>query len=293
MKRDDDNSERLNVQRRHLAGRLRANRERAGFSTVALAEKLGVDQSTISRWENGKRKINEVDLTKWLMACEATHDEIDELAGMVTARLVTDVDDAVWTSSLPADRTQQMDALLRAEETAESITFVAGLVIPGLLQTGDYARAVMQAHKVPQVDARTRVLERIGRRDIVTRKNRPTQVNAFIDEAVICRKVGGDDVMREQLAHLLELAQLPNVNVRIVPLAADWSPTHEGQFVLIDTADEKPVVHQETRRVGLFFNDQQDVKSYREAVAMVEKKAMDPADSQRSIAERQQKLETQ
>lgn len=293
MKRDDEGDQRLTAQRREIGQRLRELRERAGFSSGKLGEILGVDQSTISRWETGKRKIGTVDLTRFMVKCGASQEEIRELTEMLTVRLVAEVDEEVWTSASPTDRSRLINALFRAEENAQRITYVAGLVVPGLFQTADYIRHIMERDNIPSSDVLARVRERVGRREIITRRNKPVHVDAFIDEAVIRRGTGGPRVMHEQLGYLLDLAQLPNVNLRLVPLAADWGPTHEGQWVIIDLLDQESLVNQETRGRIFIFNDAETLELYRQAVPTVEKMAMSPADSQGLIAERQSELETQ
>lgn len=281
----DDLDPPLNFQRRHIGQRLREIRERAGLTMTQVGEKMGVDRSTISRWEASLRKIGEIELTKFLTACKATNEEVDELVRLVAVRAVSDADNPVWTSAFPADRTRQKVALLRAEENAMAITCVAGLVVPGLLQTSRYIRATMRQSGMSEDEVLTKSLERTGRSEIITRRSSPVHYDAYVDEVVIRRRIGGDEVMREQLEHLHELNNFPNVNVQIVPLDSDWNGTHTGQFVIIDTADQNSVVQQELSLLGVVFNDQDDVESYREILGRVKDVAMSPADSQRLIAQ--------
>lgn len=271
---------------RQLGTRLRAERIRAGYSNLSsFAQALGKDRSTIYRWELGKRTPTEGDVASYLVTVGADRETVDELV-----RMVRGAGDPVWLSHGKQSREQQMAALLDLEQEARVITDVSPHLVPGLLQTSDYARAIMHAATragMAMQEVSTRVSVRVGRRDVLTRSKRPPHLHAFIGEAVLRRHIGGRDVLREQLRYLLQQAELPTVTLRVIPDSGDWTPADEGNFVLIEPANGDPakgVVHTENRLTGLFFQEEQDVEAYRQALALIEEVAMSPTDSAELIA---------
>ncbi|MEV0050866.1 DUF5753 domain-containing protein [Saccharopolyspora shandongensis] len=183
-----------------------------------------------------------------------------------------------------------MAALLDFERKASHITDVSPLLIPGLLQTGDYARAIMVTGEVPAAEVETRVLVRVGRREVLTRRN-PAKLLALVGETAIRQKIGDLQVTLDQLQHLLTVAEWPNVDLHVIPSATGWHPALEGPFFLIDFDDEQPIVHLENRRAALFFHEEADVAAYRIAVDRVMRLAMDPAESMKFIAGVSRELE--
>ncbi len=200
-------------------------------------------------------------------------------------------DDPHWLSVGNADRDRQMAALLDFERSASVIVDVSPLLIPGLLQTADYARAIMVAAGVPASQIEMRVVVRVGRREVLTRRD-PAQLLALVGEAALRQKIGGPQALIDQLNHLLKVADLPNVDLRIFPADGGWTPALEGPFVLINSADGPPIVHLENRRSGLFFHEKDDVAAYEAAIDRVKQEAMSPAASRGLIADIITELET-
>ena len=146
---------------------------------------------------------------------------------------------------------------LEAEAAAELVWQVTA--VPGLLQTEEYARVIHTAHQQvvlepPGVFER-RTAVRMIRQQVLTSRNPPLELSVVIDEAVLLRKVGNREVMSDQLRHLAELAQLPNVDLRILPLQSETSlkadsfvvfefgPEHETSK-LSDVVSTEGVTHQ-------------------------------------------------
>ncbi|MBB5160059.1 transcriptional regulator with XRE-family HTH domain [Saccharopolyspora phatthalungensis] len=251
-----------------------------------MAEQLGISHSAISRWETGARSPQPEDVASILAATGVNGAERSELLDLARG-----AGDPHWLSVQSGDRDRQMAALLEFERSAQRITDVAPLLIPGLLQTAEYARAIMVAAEVPTHEIETRVLVRVGRREVLTRRE-PANLLALVGEAAIRQEIGGRDVVLDQMHHLLNYAQMPTVDLRIVSSTAGWSPALEGPFVLIDFDDERPIVHVENRRAGLFFHEPDDIEAYRNAVDRVKSVAMSPADTTKLIADVITELET-
>lgn len=278
---------------RHLGARLRAARLEAGHESLPqFSELLGKDRSTVYRWESGERTPNGTDVTRYLMTLGVSNEVIDELVTMVR-----DADDSVWVSRDKQSRDQQMSALLDLEQDAHTITEVSPTLIPGLLQTSDYARAIMRAATragVAEQEVNTRVTVRVGRSNILTRRVSPVHFRAFLGEAALRRQVGGVDVLRHQLEQVLERMKLDTVELRVIPDSRDWTPADEGNFVLLEPANGEPpqgVVHTENRLAGLFFHEDDDVAQYRQGLAVIETAAMSPGESAELIVNRISALE--
>ncbi|SHE77360.1 hypothetical protein SAMN05444320_1011041 [Streptoalloteichus hindustanus] len=182
--------------------------------------------------------------------------------------------DRRWLAvSMPELRTQ-LSALVDAEASAVAITDVAPLLIPGLLQSSSYTREIMVAASVPADEVNTRVALRMGRKDVIMRRDEPVRYLALIGEAALRNVLGVPALMVDQLRLVLELSNRPNIDVRVVPLRSGWNPALEGPFLLIESEGEQCIVHLENRRSALVFHEEEDVEAYRQAVGYVAAVAM-------------------
>ncbi|WP_232212837.1 DUF5753 domain-containing protein [Saccharomonospora saliphila] len=178
---------------------------------------------------------------------------------------------------------RQLAGLLEVERTATRIITVSTLLIPGLLQTGDYARAIMHAADVPASEVDTRVAVRLGRREAITRRE-PAHLEAYIAEPVLHAEIGGCSVMVDQLHTLVEHSDRPNVALHVIPTSTDWHPGLDGPFSLAEMPDRGPVVHLENRISGLFLHEPDEIEVYQSAVDRVRKVAMSAEESATLIA---------
>jgi hypothetical protein len=167
----------------------------------------------------------------------------------------------------------QLTKLIEWEQGARRITDVAPLVVPGLLQTADYARAILSG--LP--DMETRIALRMGRSEVLRRSRNPVQLHALIDDEVLVRGFAPPDVMADQLRHLLRMAQLPNVMIQLVPsTGARYTPMLAGPFILFEFDTAPSIVHLEHHRASASLWEEADVEGFREAVALIEDVAMSP-----------------
>jgi len=264
---------------RALGVELRKSREAAGYSVRQFAAMLDTSHATISRWETGQRTPTPEDVAAYLAKAGVSAVTRQQLVD-----LARDADGPHWLSVGMPEQQRQLAGLLEVERTANRITTVSTLLIPGLLQTGDYARAIMRAADVPASEIDTRVAVRLGRRDAITRRN-PAQLVAFVAESVLHAEIGGPAVMLDQLHALLEHAERPNVELRVIPTKTDWHPGLDGPFSLVEASDRAPVVHLENRISGLFLHEPAEVEIYRVAVNRVSEVAMSAKDSATLIAD--------
>ncbi|MBB5800400.1 transcriptional regulator with XRE-family HTH domain [Saccharothrix ecbatanensis] len=244
-----------------LGALIKAGREAVEppLSQRALERQVGLGVGAMSRIESGERPPD-VELTAALLGALGVTGPDRERA-LALAREEPDDASLAWLAvDLPGQR-QQLHALLKIEQLAGAIVDISPLVVPGLLQVGGYARSIMRRGGVPDDEIETRVAIRMGRRDVLTR-SAPVQFTAAIGAGVFRQRFGGPAVMREQLEHLLKMAQLPNVELRAVPTDDEWNPALAGAFSLITISAAKSVVHLENQTSGLFLEQPEEIAAF-------------------------------
>ncbi|MFI0468514.1 Scr1 family TA system antitoxin-like transcriptional regulator [Saccharopolyspora sp. 5N102] len=271
---------------RALGSALRDAREERGLGLRQLAKQIECPPGTLSRWETGDRCPKPADVARVLATLGVTGDRYEEILDMTR-----NADASHWLAVTLPEQRQQLSALLEFERTAKTITHAAPLLIPGLLQSTAYVRAIMTAGGVPQDEVETRIAVRVGRREAITRKDRPVHLRAAIGEAALRQVLGDAGVMADQLEHILQLSDMENIDIRVVTFASGWHPALEGLFVLIESDQAPPAVHLENRRSGLFLHEPADIEIYREAAETVFNSALDPAESRKHIAEIRNEME--
>lgn len=212
---------------RRLAVVLRRLRERAGLTGDQAAELLGWSNSKISRIETHRIGVKSADLTKLLdLYGVSTESRLEIEALAVEPQSASTI--RFRASSLTAELSSYIDD----EAEAQSVWNWEPQIIPGLLQTESYARAILEGWKsiIPTTreEVERRVNVRIARQGVLTRTP-PLQFSAVIDESVLHRQIGVRTVMREQLMHLIKASEMPNVELRILPFGGDH-PVGTGSF---------------------------------------------------------------
>jgi transcriptional regulator with XRE-family HTH domain len=212
---------------RRLAAELRRLREHAGLTGEEVSQRLGWSGSKLSRIELHRIGVKQPDLRKLLALYGVDNSYRDELLAL--ARESGKRGPLVRaTAGFP-----QVAGYVSAEAEAESVWNWEPQIIPGLLQTRDYARAVRQLwlEMFPGPPSETdRWAEARLRRQQVLTRDPPLQLSVIIEESVLGRRFGGRMVMRQQLEHLAEASELPNVEVRIYPLNGERPPLATGAF---------------------------------------------------------------
>jgi hypothetical protein len=187
---------------------------------------------------------------------------------------------------------EALTALIQFENMAESFAEWSPLVIPGMAQTGDYARAIMRDGDVPSGEINARVTVRLSRRDVLTRQE-PIHYHALIGQEAIRQVIGNAEIMAAQLRYLQEFGAIETVTLQVVPTGHGWHPGMAGPFELLRFPTGRPIVHFEHFRSSLFlYEDESDLQAYGGAVTTMANLAMNPEDSARFIAEAVEKLET-
>ncbi|WP_342752515.1 helix-turn-helix transcriptional regulator [Actinopolyspora alba] len=268
-----------------LGSELREARVGAGMTVRKLATQLDVSHSVVVRWERGGRVPSTESVSAMCAVLDLPSHQRDRLLELTREAASEPVNSVSVGATGEGD---QLTALLEFERTSTAITDVSPLLMPGLLQTGDYARAIMGTG-VPNVDER--VALRLGRSDVITRRKAPAAYTAFILDSVLHQAVGDEEVMAEQLLHLTEMSQRGNVEVRVIPRHLGWTPAHAGPFMLLEFERASPVVHLEHHRSSAFLRDEGDVSAFVDARDDIDRLAMSAEESRELITETIERLE--
>ena len=259
------------IRSRQVAAQLRALREKAGLSGAEVAKRMDMSPSKISRIETGNSGLQIEDVASLLGLYQVPAATRDELLDLVRRS-----EERGWWTRQPG-LPQLWRSLIDFEAKATRVQNYEALVVPGLLQTAEYARAIIQGVEPTISDAEldNLVAARMARQAVLTRSNAP-QFFAVIDEGALRRPVGKPGVMHRQLQHLLGAAEQPHVTLRVVPLAAGAHAGLRGPFVILEFAEEPALVFLENHSTVLFLEEEADVAAYRLALGTILHEALAP-----------------
>lgn len=273
---------------RRLAAQLKQGRERAALTVSQAGKSLGWTSSKISKIETGQtRRITPNDLVK-LMNLYQINDPAQREAMQALAK---DAKKRGWWSAYREIFGDQ--ALPDFEAEAATIRSFEGLIIPGLLQTPAYAEALFQGGRYTSADdIQQRVEARMARREILTRFN-PVHLRVVMDEAALQRTIGRPAIMVEQLKYLLHMAQMPNVDVQVLPFSAGSHAALVAPFSILEFPEQLdlPIVHVGTVTDSVFFEQPKDVAKYGATFGDIQGTALSTMQSARFIAEALRTLE--
>lgn len=266
---------------RNLGAELRKAREDAKVSTRELAQKVGIPRVRLQRWEAGTTVPSVEDVVGYLANLGINHgSERDRLV-----ELARDVDDNNWMTSDVSGETE-LTALIEFERTCTRMVTVSPLLVPGLLQTPDYIRAVMTG--LDTDDINNRIGLRLDRQGIVTKSKQAPEYKTFISENVLRDPVGGYATMAEQLRHIHTLATgRDNIHIHVLPSATGTvNPAYAGPYVFFEFPKAAPIVHLEHFGSAAFVYGAREVSVYERAEGnALRHAAMDEEKSVALIAE--------
>jgi transcriptional regulator with XRE-family HTH domain len=246
------------VRRRRLAARLRELRENANLTIDEVGDKLECSASKISRIETGHVGVTPRDVRDMLEVYGVGDDEREALV-----QLAREARKKGWWHAYNEVFTGSFVGL---ESDASFLHTHQALLVPGLLQTEPYMRAVIRAIRpdVTEADVELRVRARINRQKLITEESNPPEYWAVLDEAVLTRVVGGPEAMRDQLKKLVELASLPHVTLQVVPFSAGAHAGMEAPFLILGFPEQADpdVVYVENSTSGVYLEQPEDVHRY-------------------------------
>ncbi len=276
------------VRRRRLAAELRRLRERANLTGDQVADHMGWSASKVSRLENAHTPPRDAELRKLL--------KLYGVEGRDAAELVALAKEAAtlkgWWETYSQTIPPEYSALIGMEAEARSVLSWAPLIVPGLLQTSDYAREVTNGlvegiAPVSPGETRRRVEARLARQQVLTRDN-PLEFSAILDESVLFRRFGDRNVMQAQAKRLLELSKRTNITLRILSLDGPH-PIGTGAFVLLQFDEVHEVTHHDVVYLehltgGRYVEEEEECFTYRRTFDRLSDLAHDKAKSQELIA---------
>jgi len=274
------------VRERRLARALRHLREEAGLTIEDVAEKLEISPSTVSRMETAQVGVRPRDLRFLLDMYEITDAERDQLLQIARERRQQQ-----WWQEY-ADLPNI--AVAGLEEDASTIWQYSTQLVPGLLQTEAYARAVLEAIRLDAKpgDIERRLELRIHRQERLTSENAP-EYWVVLDEAVVRRQVGGPSVMAEQLGHLTEVARLPNVTLQVLPFTSGEHAGMDGEFTILHyrESSDPDVVYIENTGNDVYLENPEVTRRYNKIFDHLRAAAQNPGESIRTLGTIQSQLE--
>ncbi|WP_091448785.1 helix-turn-helix domain-containing protein [Actinokineospora iranica] len=245
------------VRRRRLASELRRFREAADLTIDEVGEKLECSASKISRIETGHVGVTPRDVRDMLELYGIEEDKREALV-----QLAREARQKGWWHAYNEVFTGSFVGL---EADASSLHTHQALLVPGLLQTEDYTRAVIRAIRPDAEEAEIdkRVKGRLARQRLLTDPN-PPEYWAVLDEAVLHRVTGGPEVMHAQLTRLVEAAAMPNVILQVVPFGAGAHAGMEAPFLILGFPEQADpdVVYVENTTSGVYLEQPSDVRRY-------------------------------
>ncbi|TYB49889.1 helix-turn-helix domain-containing protein [Actinomadura chibensis] len=221
------------VRARRLARWLRDFRRRAGLSQDTVAARLGWSQGKIGHLETGRNKASPHDVALML-----------DIYGVVTPEreMVLELAERAEQRGWWTDYTDVLSSpYVALEDEASMIGDWAPQVVPGLLQTPDYARELLTAGMLDNLDDREierRLQARMARQTIITRTENPPELHVILDESVLTRQIGGPEIQRDQMHRLVRETRRPNITVQVLSASAGAHIGLDGAFILLRFAEE-------------------------------------------------------
>jgi transcriptional regulator with XRE-family HTH domain len=248
------------VRLRRLAAQLRGLRAESGMTQEEVAERTGIDRSTLYRLESAQQRPQRSTLIQLLDLYRAEDPRRGELLA-----LLREAGQRGWLQQYRSELPEVYADYIGFEEEARSISNYESLFIPGLLQTDGYVRALLPG-TLPYAtssEIENRVSARMARQALLDRED-PPRLWAIMDEAAVRRQVGGREIMRGQLTRLREAAARPNVTIQVIPFDAGSHPGMDGAFIVLDFADpaDQSIVYTDSPAGGLFLEEEVELRRY-------------------------------
>lgn len=253
------------VRRRQLGTFLRQLREEKGLTPAQVAKEFDWSIGKVRYLEGGKSARPDLrDVTDLLKTYEADDERQIDFA----TKLVREARRRGWWHAYKDQLSETYSTYVGLEAGATAVFNWEIGMIPGQLQTRAYAERIIEADAA-KADRKTigdRVEVRMKRQSLLTQDD-PLQLWAVMDEAALRRKVGGEDVMREQMAHLVEVAQLPHVHIQVIRFDSGAHAGGRGPFAILRFAEpeDTPAVYVDNAAGELFIEDVVEVQRFIDA----------------------------
>jgi transcriptional regulator with XRE-family HTH domain len=269
------------IRRRRLGAALRRLREGSGMSLDAVAKELGWSTSKVSRIELAKIAVTPADVRALLGVLDALSEEVETLVS-----LASEDRQPGWWRQYAEVLPPWFEGYLSLESEAARLLAYESEVVPGLLQTEQYAAEILRQSsytQLPDEAARAAELHRARRGRLVGPD--PIRLDAVINEGALRRVVGDRKVMCGQLTRLIETVELPNVALRVLPFAAGAHPGVDGSFTVLEFSDPSNprIVYLDRMTDTEYLDSLRDVAAYRHAHQRLRESALSLSDSRELI----------
>jgi transcriptional regulator with XRE-family HTH domain len=263
------------VLRMILGRQLQTLREKAGLSYQQAAEVIYSSEWTVRRMERAEGGLKPLTVKALLIAYGVT--DVREIDTFLA--LARDASRPGWWHSYSDVLPDWFKVAVGLEESASLIRAYQPQVVPGLLQTEKYVRAITAASfpSDKEQDSERKVALRLARQDLLNRQS-PPEYLVVIEETVLRRPIGGADVMRGQIGHLIEMAGRPSVSIQVLPFSAGWHPAMYGMFNIYRFPDDAmpEVVYSEGLTSAYYLNKPDETAKYTEALDRMTAQAATP-----------------
>jgi transcriptional regulator with XRE-family HTH domain len=260
---------------------LKITRERAGLKQVDASKVLNCSQARINYLESGKTQQQPEDVEELLRAYGAGSEHIDRMTSLASS-----VADETWWAPFSGALPHWFKTFVGLEGLATAEFTYQPLLLPGQLQTPEYAAALLVGNlRVAPMDAPQVVQARMARQRLAD-DSHPLRFRAVIEESVLERTVGGPAVMTAQLEHLWAVMELDNVEVRVMPLDVVVHDGLDGEFMLLDFEAAQSIGYIGYPAGALYIQDQTQVGAYKMAADRLWAAALPHAGSVKAIAAR-------
>jgi len=253
------------------------------MSREEVSDQTGINNVTLYRIETAKAKPQKRTLVALLNLYNVDQGQRDYLVA-----LLKDASVQGWLRPYHSELPEEYTAFISFESEAQGVRNYESSFLPGLLQTEDYARAVIRGVLPAATDEQVedRVRARMERQPLLA-KSPPLKFWAVVDEAALRRVVGGPAVMKAQLEHLAEVVAAPNITLQVIPFGAGAHPGMPGQFILLDFADpmDTDLIYIDSMAGDLFLESEADISRYRSIFDNLVAVALSPKDSASLVAE--------
>ncbi|PLW69299.1 helix-turn-helix domain-containing protein [Streptomyces sp. SCUT-3] len=248
---------------KYFGSQLKLLRGRAGLSRAELGERVGYSEAMVAAVEQGRR-----------IPQQGFVDQADEA---LDARGVLRIGASFLAQARYPSWFQDF-AILEAD--AVSMYLYSNQTVPGVLQTEEYARAVVGGSCPPPDDdeVERRVAARLDRQTLLTRTPRPV-LGFVIEEVVVRRPIGGSAVMEGQLRRLLDCARMRNVSLQVMPTCRETHAGLEGPMVLLETQDRRNLAYVEGQRGSFLISEQDEVSVLMQRYGILRAQALSPEES--------------
>ncbi|MQA24312.1 MAG: helix-turn-helix domain-containing protein [Micromonosporaceae bacterium] len=270
------------VRLRRLAAELRKFRKAAKLTREEVSQKTLINAVTLYRIETARARPQRRTLLALLDLYEVGD---PKRSGLVEISLGAEYPG--WLRPYQSELRELYTAFISFESEARSVRNYESLLIPGLLQTEDYARAVVNGGlpwgKPEEIEHRVRA--RMERQAVLA-KEKPLRLWAVVDEAAIRRLVGDEGVMRAQLRHLVEVGAKPHVTIQVIPFDKGAHPGMPGSFMHLEFPDpaDSDLVYIDSMAGDLFLEEDADIQRFGLAYDHLRALALSPRDSAKLLA---------